>query len=332
MSPFGRQWFSLQSRTAEAVQAGVRAAALILDGFLDEALGVRGLDASRLALLGFSQGTMMALFVGLRRSKAVAAILGFSGRFSARAAARGRSSRGRRSCWSMAIAIRSCRSNCSPWRRPGSRRGRRRRAARPSGNRHTRIDKEGLRRGGAFLREGSRGGPEPPPTSDGRRPRRAMFVDDATAGLKGPRPKSAPVWRARENSPPGLRSIQWSCEANTPSPGFVARRAEIALDQLHHVRRIPIGRALKPSEDAALGIDEEAGRQALDRERVVDIVLGVEIDGESPSRSGPRKGATAAASRDPRTRREWRACRAAPGAVRATAFRECRARTMSPTD
>ena len=38
-----------------------------------------GLDESRLALVGFSQGTMMALHVGLRRPRAPAAIVGFSG-------------------------------------------------------------------------------------------------------------------------------------------------------------------------------------------------------------------------------------------------------------
>ena len=83
MSPYGRQWFSFQTRTPEAVLAGVRAAAPMLDGFLDEALRARGLDDGQLALVGFSQGTMMSLFVGLRRAKAAAAILGFSGRLLA---------------------------------------------------------------------------------------------------------------------------------------------------------------------------------------------------------------------------------------------------------
>jgi len=80
MAPMGYQWFSFQDRSPEAVLAGVRAAAPFLDGFLDDVLAARGLDESRLALVGFSQGTMMSLFVGLRRAKAVAGILGFSGR------------------------------------------------------------------------------------------------------------------------------------------------------------------------------------------------------------------------------------------------------------
>jgi len=79
MAPYGRQWFSLQNRSADAILAGVRAAAPILDAFLDDALAQRGLDASKLALVGFSQGTMMSLYVGPRRAKALAGIVGYSG-------------------------------------------------------------------------------------------------------------------------------------------------------------------------------------------------------------------------------------------------------------
>ena len=83
MAPYGYQWFSSQDRSPAAVLAGVRAAAPFLDAFIDTALAERGLDDSDLALVGFSQGTMMSLFVGLRRSKPAAGILGFSGRLLA---------------------------------------------------------------------------------------------------------------------------------------------------------------------------------------------------------------------------------------------------------
>jgi len=79
MAPFGRQWFSLQDRSPATILAGVRAAAPILDAFIDDALAARNLDESRLALVGFSQGTMMSLYVGLRRNTALAGIVGFSG-------------------------------------------------------------------------------------------------------------------------------------------------------------------------------------------------------------------------------------------------------------
>ena len=83
MAPYGYQWFSSQDRSREAVLGGVRAAAPILDAFIDEALAERGLADSDLALVGFSQGTMMSLFVGLRRDEPVAGIVGFSGRLLA---------------------------------------------------------------------------------------------------------------------------------------------------------------------------------------------------------------------------------------------------------
>ena len=83
MSPSGYQWFSSQDRSPTAVLAGVRAAAPILDAFIDEALAARGLGDGDLALVGFSQGTMMSLFVGLRRLEPVAGIVGFSGRLLA---------------------------------------------------------------------------------------------------------------------------------------------------------------------------------------------------------------------------------------------------------
>lgn len=79
MAPFGRQWFSLQDRSPATILAAVRATAPILDAFIDEALAAHDLDDSRLALVGFSQGTMMSLYVGLRRAKTPAAIIGYSG-------------------------------------------------------------------------------------------------------------------------------------------------------------------------------------------------------------------------------------------------------------
>ena len=83
MAPYGYQWFSSQDRSPEAVLGGVRAVAPILDAFIDEALEERRLESSELALVGFSQGTMMSLFVGLRRAEPVAGIVGFSGRLLA---------------------------------------------------------------------------------------------------------------------------------------------------------------------------------------------------------------------------------------------------------
>jgi phospholipase/carboxylesterase len=76
-APVGRQWFALTSRDPNERWAGVNNAAPVLRRFLDAELGRYGLPPSALALVGFSQGTMMALHVGLRRT--VAAIVGYSG-------------------------------------------------------------------------------------------------------------------------------------------------------------------------------------------------------------------------------------------------------------
>jgi len=79
-NPFGGfQWFGLEERNATMRLGGTRAAATVLDSYLDQVLEARGLDESKLALVGFSQGTMMALHVGPRRATAPAAIVGFSG-------------------------------------------------------------------------------------------------------------------------------------------------------------------------------------------------------------------------------------------------------------
>src|SRR5450432_3837749 len=79
MAPSGYQWFSMQASSPSMILGGVRAAAPMLDAFIDEALAARGLGEKDLALVGFSQGTIMALYVGLRRAHPVAGILGYSG-------------------------------------------------------------------------------------------------------------------------------------------------------------------------------------------------------------------------------------------------------------
>jgi phospholipase/carboxylesterase len=78
-APVGRQWFGLTFRDPNERWLGVTKAAPVLDHFLDAELARHKLPPSALALVGFSQGTMMALHVGLRRAVSPAAIVGFSG-------------------------------------------------------------------------------------------------------------------------------------------------------------------------------------------------------------------------------------------------------------
>jgi phospholipase/carboxylesterase len=75
----GLQWFPLTMRDPTEYWRGVSAAGPGLATFLEAELDRRQLPARRLALVGFSQGTMMALHVGLRLSSPPAAIVGYSG-------------------------------------------------------------------------------------------------------------------------------------------------------------------------------------------------------------------------------------------------------------
>lgn len=93
MSPMGRQWFpidlddpSRMSRDPDrmldrfsSMSVAANEAAPLLNGFIDDELSRHGLAGDSLALVGFSQGTMMSLHIGLRRTPAPAAIVGFSG-------------------------------------------------------------------------------------------------------------------------------------------------------------------------------------------------------------------------------------------------------------
>ncbi len=78
-APGRRQWFPLTFRYPDERWRGVNKAAPLIAQFLDAELARHELPPSALALVGFSQGTMMALHVGLRRSTAPAAIIGYSG-------------------------------------------------------------------------------------------------------------------------------------------------------------------------------------------------------------------------------------------------------------
>ncbi|HEY0269783.1 MAG TPA: dienelactone hydrolase family protein [Sphingomonas sp.] len=75
----GFQWWPIQSFSMQERSAGAIAAAPELDAFISSELAEHGLAEDRLLLIGFSQGTMMALHVGVRRPNPVAGIIGFSG-------------------------------------------------------------------------------------------------------------------------------------------------------------------------------------------------------------------------------------------------------------
>lgn len=79
----GYQWWGLSGFAPSALAAGAASAALAIDAFIDRKLTEYGLTEADLALVGFSQGTMMALHIGLRRPGTVAAVVGYSGMLTA---------------------------------------------------------------------------------------------------------------------------------------------------------------------------------------------------------------------------------------------------------
>lgn len=85
-NPMGYQWFPipwLDGSSQEAADQGMAQSAQDLNAFVDKVLADEGLTPDRLALVGFSQGTMMSLQIVPRRDQAIAGLVGFSGRLIA---------------------------------------------------------------------------------------------------------------------------------------------------------------------------------------------------------------------------------------------------------
>ncbi|HEY4251262.1 MAG TPA: prolyl oligopeptidase family serine peptidase [Roseomonas sp.] len=77
--PSGKQWFDMEDRRPDVVNEALRSVSRTLFDSIDAELQALGLDDDDLAIAGFSQGAMLALFAGLRRPKRPAALVGYSG-------------------------------------------------------------------------------------------------------------------------------------------------------------------------------------------------------------------------------------------------------------
>lgn len=77
----GYQWFPIRAIDPAVFEREQQAAKVmpVLSNFIDEQLAKWGVDDSRLAVAGFSQGAMMAMYTMPRRSKPCAAVIGYSG-------------------------------------------------------------------------------------------------------------------------------------------------------------------------------------------------------------------------------------------------------------
>ena len=84
VNPMGYQWFPISwidGSPKSAMIEGAKRASATLSAYLDEALEEEGLAPERLALIGFSQGTMVGLDVALRRPAVIGGMVAFSGRY-----------------------------------------------------------------------------------------------------------------------------------------------------------------------------------------------------------------------------------------------------------
>lgn len=82
-NPMGYQWFPipwLDGSSEDQAKASMALSVDKLNAFIDTKLAEENIEPEALALVGFSQGTMMSLHIAPRRDTAIAGVVGFSGR------------------------------------------------------------------------------------------------------------------------------------------------------------------------------------------------------------------------------------------------------------
>ena len=80
VNPQGYQWFDLTSEKEEIILEKSLIAEEKLSTFLDQVFNNFQLEPTNLALVGFSQGCMMSIQTGLKKTKRINCILGYSGK------------------------------------------------------------------------------------------------------------------------------------------------------------------------------------------------------------------------------------------------------------
>ena len=80
INPQGYQWFDLTSEKEEVILEKSLVAEEKLSTFLDQVLDDLQLKSTNLALVGFSQGSMMSIQVALKKKKQINCIIGYSGK------------------------------------------------------------------------------------------------------------------------------------------------------------------------------------------------------------------------------------------------------------
>ena len=80
INPQGFQWFDLTSENETIIFEKTLIAEKKLNTFIDQALNNFQLNLSNLALVGFSQGTMISIQVALKKKEQINCLIGYSGK------------------------------------------------------------------------------------------------------------------------------------------------------------------------------------------------------------------------------------------------------------
>lgn len=75
----GFQWFSLSDYTPASMKAGAESVYSELEEFISEVQKKYGVADKKIALCGFSQGTMMSLYAALQIPEKLGGVIGYSG-------------------------------------------------------------------------------------------------------------------------------------------------------------------------------------------------------------------------------------------------------------
>ena len=80
INPQGYQWFDLNSEKEEAILEKSLVAEEKLNTFIDQVLDNLQLEPNNLALVGFSQGCMICVQVGIKKKEQINCLIGYSGK------------------------------------------------------------------------------------------------------------------------------------------------------------------------------------------------------------------------------------------------------------
>jgi phospholipase/carboxylesterase len=80
VNPQGYQWFDLTTEKEEVILEKSLVAEKKLDTFIDQVCDNFQLELTKLALVGFSQGAMMSIQVGIKKKKQINCLISYSGK------------------------------------------------------------------------------------------------------------------------------------------------------------------------------------------------------------------------------------------------------------